>query len=184
MPSLYSWSMERDFNLMSLCCAHNGQLSYKCFCYRQLLLDFGIGVASPTPTAGQTTTEMPVVNQHRVLLFCQLESTVINSSINYITITDSYCWILVSGWPPPHPLRARLPQKCLWLIRIESSCQLETTVINSSMNYVTITDNYCWIVVSGWPPPHPLRARLPRKCLWLISIESCYSANSRVCWTL
>lgn len=38
--------------------------------FRQLLNDCGIGVEE---TAGQGVGETPVVNQHRVLLFCQLK---------------------------------------------------------------------------------------------------------------
>ncbi|XP_061168195.1 TATA-binding protein-associated factor 172-like [Saccostrea echinata] len=43
---------------------------------KQLLIDCGIGVAMPTnPGSGsQLDTDLPVVNQHRVLLFCQLKS--------------------------------------------------------------------------------------------------------------
>ncbi|KAK3090954.1 hypothetical protein FSP39_016028 [Pinctada imbricata] len=41
---------------------------------KQLLLDCGIGVTSPSMNSGQSASEMPVVNQHRVLLFCQLKS--------------------------------------------------------------------------------------------------------------
>ncbi|XP_056018084.1 TATA-binding protein-associated factor 172-like [Ostrea edulis] len=43
---------------------------------KQLLIDCGIGVATP-PNSGsgsQFATDLPVVNQHRVLLFCQLKS--------------------------------------------------------------------------------------------------------------
>lgn len=41
---------------------------YSC---RQLLMDCGIGVDE---ASGQSVTDTPVVNQHRVLLFCQLKS--------------------------------------------------------------------------------------------------------------
>ncbi|XP_069123766.1 TATA-binding protein-associated factor 172-like [Argopecten irradians] len=42
---------------------------------RQLLMDCGIGVDQSMPASGQqqVTSNMPVVNQHRVLLFCQLK---------------------------------------------------------------------------------------------------------------
>lgn len=41
---------------------------------KQLLMDCGIGVAMPTGSGSGFAADQPVVNQHRVLLFCQLKS--------------------------------------------------------------------------------------------------------------
>lgn len=46
----------------------------KFFHFRQLLLDCGIGVTMPTGSGSGFAADQPVVNQHRVLLFCQLKS--------------------------------------------------------------------------------------------------------------
>lgn len=43
-------------------------------CFRQLLLDCGIGVVSEMGTSGDPAMGSPVVGQHRALIFCQLKS--------------------------------------------------------------------------------------------------------------
>jgi len=43
-------------------------------CCRQLLSDCGIGVTDTAAAAAAATDVAPAVNQHRVLIFCQLKS--------------------------------------------------------------------------------------------------------------